>query len=202
MSSFCIFQVTARFRLKPGTYLIVPSTYEPGVYLINILLEKSGENEPGFCLWWKWTDSQIMQPLLNQVSRVSSCSGRLRRSQTKATSCDCLSKTKKTSFAKINFPLYFLRHKLLIWCCGAGGGQGGRQRDGQGVGNSCNAKNSLVLSLALSLALSLSLAPPSVWHWWSRTMDMDNKGDWELKVVRLTRRKTKSWGWWWGWNWR
>ena len=34
--------------------------------------------------------------------------------------------------------------------------------------------------------------PPSVWHWWSRTMDMDNKGDWELKVVRLTRRKTKS----------
>ena len=158
MSSFCIFQVTARFRLKPGTYLIVPSTYEPGVYLI-FWWEK----------WWKWArlllvvkmnQFQRMQPLLNQVSRVSSCSGRLRRSQTKATSCDCLSKTKKTSFAKINFPLYFLRHKLLIWCCGAGGGQGGRQRDGQGVGNSCNAKNSLVLSLALSLALSLSLAPP------------------------------------------
>ena len=43
MSSFCIFQVTARFRLKPGTYLIVPSTYEPGVYLI-FWWEK----------WWKW----------------------------------------------------------------------------------------------------------------------------------------------------
>ena len=156
MSSFCIFQVTARFRLKPGTYLIVPSTYEPGLSLL-FWWGKNDENEPGL---WKWTDSQIMQPLLNQVSRVSSCSGRLRRSQTKATSCDCLSKTKKTSFAKINFPLYFLRHKFLIWCCGAGGGQGGRQRDGQGVGNSCNAKNSLVLSLALSLALSLSLAPP------------------------------------------
>ena len=26
-------QVTARFRLKPGTYLIVPSTYEPGALL-------------------------------------------------------------------------------------------------------------------------------------------------------------------------
>lgn len=40
-------EVTARFRLKPGTYLIVPSTYEPGFegqFLLRTFTEKPNES--------------------------------------------------------------------------------------------------------------------------------------------------------------
>ena len=172
MSSFCIFQVTARFRLKPGTYLIVPSTYEPGVYLI-FWWEK----------WWKWARLLLVVKMNrfanNAASTKPGFEGQflLRTFTEKPNESHQLwlsLKDKKDKFCQNKLSSIFFASQvahLMLWSWWWARRQ---TRDGQGLGNSCNAKNSLVLSdslsgsfsgshsfsssLSLSLAFSLSLS--------------------------------------------